>query len=591
MPSGDKEFSVEISSRTAFSNTEIGPVLNYTVNNYTHASFGGPLRASLTAYGTEAELWKLLNYIRAHITIRNEKSKKVWWGIIKSVEIRIGWLRVGISIENMYNKVTVLYTNFGDSKETDAASDSISVGEYGTKEIRLSLADATDGQASKKRDTELDQSKFPITTIDFDAQGQGDMSASIECMGIYDTLDWLYYKQEKGLEHYSQSGTGNLKIGLVYTASTISFDGTTISDSASGLSDFKKGDVFRVVNSSNNNGRHTVAQGSSEGGEITTACSLTTEASGTSITLESGNQIAQAFKQTSGSSWAAGSIQLRLQTSGSPDGYFVTRLYSSVSGSIGSFIVGGSILGASIPDTMTWTEIPLSASTTISNNTEYWIINAWSGSNVGAYYLVDLNEDLGYTSGSMQFQAASGLSFETRDPDADMLFKVTGTQETSQQIKEMIQSSGQFIDTADIAVNSGVNTNQYREGDNTAKAEIEKLLNAGTSNGLRMLCTVTPDRRFKLYEEPDPDFAEIYSLDSEKQLREPGGNPIELSSVTAGIWMSIADIIPKGADTSKISDVNRFFFEQVEYFPQTNRLLPTARRQTPVWETYEIKAG
>jgi len=69
-----------------------------------------------------------------------------------------------------------------------------------------------------------------------------------------------------------------------YTASTISFSGSRISDAAYGLKGLQDGDVIQVDGSDNNDGYYVVANGN-EPGYVIVGEALTAESAGNSITL------------------------------------------------------------------------------------------------------------------------------------------------------------------------------------------------------------------------------------------------------------------------------------------------------------------
>ncbi|MDR3418681.1 MAG: hypothetical protein P4L83_21115 [Nevskia sp.] len=78
--------------------------------------------------------------------------------------------------------------------------------------------------------------------------------------------------------------------GPIYKASTISFSGTTISDSATGLAKFASyvGNTIEVRGSASNNREYLVTAVAGDGSTITVAQALTTEAAGALVTILDG---------------------------------------------------------------------------------------------------------------------------------------------------------------------------------------------------------------------------------------------------------------------------------------------------------------
>lgn len=585
-------FYSEFTSRDDFSTPINTGDLSFTINNYTHKIQGGPFDASISVFGTEASLWNLIDYLGNGLNIYSEDGSKVWWGLVNEVQLRLGSLNVSVSLDNMANRITVGYSSFDIRKDTEWSENEFSIDKYGYKEIRLSLSDATDDQALKLRDTALAMKALPISNISFDGQSsEGSLSATIIGIGFYETLDWRYYSQAKGLEQYTEGGRG-FKVGVRYTASTLTFtSASTITDeNGSGLGRFDEGDIISISNSTSNDGSWIVTSARDTELEVDiSSASLSSAASGTSIRIESGYSVAQSFSQRSGSAWDASSVHLNVGSAGSPTDNLVVTLYTGSSASAGSLLVSGSYAGSAISDSSDWIEIPLSASTTIANQTDYSIVVYRSGSTSGSdHYLVSVNEDLGYAYGS--FQVNNGLNFFVNDPDVDMLFKVVGTQMTTSQIKETVETKGQFFAGLDIQVTSGVETNQYRDGETTALTEINALLETGTASGLRLLAKVTPDRVLQITQEPQNLFANQYKIYKDRTIQDMYGSRIPLHRCPVGVWLKLTDVVPVGIETL-VSNITDFFLEEFEYAPQTDSFMPRSRDARDPWDVAGVEQG
>jgi len=80
----------------------------------------------------------------------------------------------------------------------------------------------------------------------------------------------------------------------------------------------------------------------------------------------------------------------------------------------------------------------------------------------------------------------------------------TGTNSvaTTTQISAIITNMSPFITAVDIDDASGINTPETRDGTRRGMEEIEELLQAGTTAGKRLLCSVNDQRRLRVYAEP-----------------------------------------------------------------------------------------
>lgn len=159
--------------------------LNIQVERYTWNQFGGPDVATLRA-DLGREQYDLMQLLRAPVIIQ-DGGINLWWGYVSRIVAPNGdRQRQGMSLDNTYNYVVVAYAD-GD---TSAASNAVSIAEYGQKETRLSDVLATQTSAEQNRDIYL--SNHYRATMELDLSG-GKREIEIECRGWYSTLGWKYY--------------------------------------------------------------------------------------------------------------------------------------------------------------------------------------------------------------------------------------------------------------------------------------------------------------------------------------------------------------------------------------------------------------
>jgi hypothetical protein len=225
------------------------PLTSFDVESYAWHVIGGPLNARLRASGTELALTDLLGLLRSPIEIMGPRAEAVWWGYIDAVEVTVGAMRIGVSLDNMVNKVYVVYTRLdpgssgpGVRATTGATTSTLSTGVYGTKERYVTADRITDIQATQFANTYLEQHKLPIPRVDWGPPGVN--GATITCRGWWNTLDW---------RHYTNSNTGNIQttaqITAVVTAAGEFLRGTRILNASSYYyNEYQDGDkTARVV--------------------------------------------------------------------------------------------------------------------------------------------------------------------------------------------------------------------------------------------------------------------------------------------------------------------------------------------------------
>lgn len=198
--------------RRDFTDPEAQPEAKILVGSYSWHAIGGPERAELPASGDPRALWELLEWLRAPVEIVDERDESVWWGYVAEAKVSIGAIQCGVSVDGMYNRIAVAYSNVTPGAETAGtrattvwAQDDDSVSIYGKRELLGTLADALQAVAEGKRDALLEAFKWPAPTLKV-ASGQGNLSASLLCRGWWETLGWVYYDQAAGLEQHTTTG-------------------------------------------------------------------------------------------------------------------------------------------------------------------------------------------------------------------------------------------------------------------------------------------------------------------------------------------------------------------------------------------------
>lgn len=230
------KFSVCIMER-GFTNPLTMPGVKIIPERYSVAAIGGPKAATLNLRGNERGLWEMLEWIRCPVEILDERMSAVWWGYIHGTEINTGRIRVGISLDDVYNRVAIAYSyvppgtnTVGTRATTTWAQDDDSAAYFGTKELLASAGGMTPAQAEAKRDNILAACKYIKPVINFASGGGAVGTGKITCRGWWNTLGWKYYGQASTTDTETTA-----QIAAIIAASGQFLTGTFINP-ASGLS-------------------------------------------------------------------------------------------------------------------------------------------------------------------------------------------------------------------------------------------------------------------------------------------------------------------------------------------------------------------
>ena len=299
-----------------------------------------------------------------------------------------------------------------------------------------------------------------------------------------------------------------------YTANTIDFDPSDdIRDSAQGLGFIRSKEGIRVTGSPNNDGYYFIGevtapnrveasagygalpiQSDSAGPSVTiamahnveTETALAHELPGATVTLTAyGQQTAQGFQVVNGP-WQAGEVAVHVAKHGAPTDDLVVEIRADNGGLPGVVIASGLLDSDNVPPkTRAWRSVQMVTPVTLTNGVPYWInVKRLGAADPDNYYSLSIDTDATYTRGSLRLW--DGGAWQTRAAAAHMPFKVWGTLDTTEKIREIVQACGGGVRDAYAQTPAGVRTRKGRDGRSTAGDEVRQLMKMGDSLGRRM---------------------------------------------------------------------------------------------------------
>lgn len=401
--------------------------------------------------------------------------------------------------------------------------------------------------------------------------------------------------------------TASGRDGSSYTANTIAIQPSDdLVDSAERLNFLSANDIFQLSGSASHNGYYRVKGGGAAA--ITVAPNVGTEAAGASITLTQagsirtssvfvnempgatvtmtvhGQKIAQSFSLAANTSWTVDQIAINLKKVGAPADGVTLQLCTDSGGAPGTVLAQTTVTAGLIFSTGSWVAFPLGNVVTLSYGVTYWISIFRTGSdNIDNYYIVAVDEDLGYGRGALRLW--TGSAWVNRATNADLCFRVLGAWETTRQIQEIYTASNQHFTALDIVTGSGVVSNQYRTGDSTALAEVQALAAAGATGGVRLLVATTPDWVLRVQVQPGSGENNLL-LASDGRLRMPTGRLLPAGRLPTGQWVRLADV---PANVDALASLANIFIERAEWSNGALRLEPQGAPSA--WEIGAVSQG
>ena len=175
------------------------------------AMFGGLVGAelSLPFAGVEDEY---LNLVGKYVEIWDDEEGR-WIGLVNDVRVPYaqGSLALRASLDDLYNSVKVISAIGMEVIETDWFEDSFSIGEYGRKQRVLTVSGKTLPEANTLAGKYLSEHSEALVGIDLESMGRDEVTIGV--IGLMQTLDWVFYSNDRGYEGYAETGQGGREIG------------------------------------------------------------------------------------------------------------------------------------------------------------------------------------------------------------------------------------------------------------------------------------------------------------------------------------------------------------------------------------------
>lgn len=465
---------------------------------------GGNRQADCIASGSAESLVMLCGWLGDRLEIHNELGDLLWHGIIWDMEISIDRIIITLSLDNIYNRASVIYAvqlpdGSEESVTTAWVEDTNSINRYGKRELLYGLPATFTNSAESVRDQLLERFKIASPTIS--TQGASEFGGRLSARGLWEKAGAVYFTNPDGLvEHQGESGTQAIGRHIISTA--ISFGTSTPGGEADEIhiatGDFlplATGETFTISGATNgaNNDTFTIA-GMDASNQISISGTFTPEAAGASVRISWGDGISYdnlAMSFETDATWVCTHVAVKCRRVGNPSDSFRVGIYPDSAGVPGTVLTANETLGSALFSELTWTEFAFATPVTLTGGVTYYVgIRRTGSANLSDGYEVAIDEDLGYADGALQLY--TGTSWVTRNPDADMPFRVIGEISSTEQLEKAIAVVDDFRQSL-IQVDSLIPVRQYTIDDRMALDTIEEMLEAGTSTGERLIAWVAND--------------------------------------------------------------------------------------------------
>lgn len=457
----------------------------WTVDSLTWRAVGGPRRANLRAAARSAgELWALADLLRCPITVR-DRLGPAWWGYVSAVEIQDGARWVRISLDEMANSVRTAYRDYSPHLPGGAG------------ELRQSpwQTDAVSAEIYG-----LKQASFALGPA-LPAEAQAFADAQLR-----------------------RCARPRVTTGAQDSASDITATVYTARVECRGWWETLDWQFYQQP-------RGRLDHRLSGAGQ---------PVGGAAANLN----VAQPILLDQTQACGLGELWLRLRKTGSPADALKAQVCRDNGGIPGALIDESAVECSAVGADWDWVRFvfegaPLPAGETL------WLVLSRTGAPDAAHHcLCSADESPSQPFGPLMLY--DGSAWSPRVPAANLSFILNGVEETTRQIADMLAAPrGQFFSGVRIETAPGGLAWVYRAGDARARAEIERLLEQGTADGLRLLARVEADRTVRVYPQPSAASAGL-KIDPRGEIVRADGRRLLPSEWPAGQWARLDELSAAG---------------------------------------------
>lgn len=505
--------------------------LEFKVRRYSFAAMGGPKAAEIEATGGELALWQLADLLRCPVEIDNDTGAAVWWGYVNEVEIMLNRVKVTFSLDDMANRVALAYEEMGAGETSGVRETTAWADDAESQAIYgvKEILDSSDGTTATHAAADRDRLLQERKLPVMSIEGATGKRAEYKAT--------LYCRGWWDTLEYKYCNVP-LSLGFAYETAR-----STSLDLGSGASGYQKVD--------------------------------------------------QSFR-TGANTLNAASVGLYLSKIGAPADTVTVAIYSdSDAGFPGASLASGSLDASETTTDNAWVSVPLDSEYELAANTTYYLQVGRSGADDSDNYFVLPYDNLaGYALGDLYASTDSASTdYSTITGDLPLRLYTDDIIETSQQVYSMLVMFGQFFRRVVMDIDSGISTESYRDGDGDAQFEVEKLLEMGTTDNVRMLASVDIGRTVTVYEEPGETLETHYRVNKDFSLYDAYGAPLDKTTCPCAVWVRLGDVIPPGVGTQSVVAPATLFIEESEYNAASGELVIRPRGRRDVTDVESLRDG
>ena len=186
-----------------------------------------------------------------------------------------------------------------------------------------------------------------------------------------------------------------------------------------------------------------------------------------------------------------------------------------------------------------WVTFAFDPAVTVVQGSPVWIVLQRAGQpSQTDYYLLGVDESMAFEGGIFRVYNHVVTSWIPRYPDADLLFRVTATQDNAMQMADVMAATGQFLRGMVFQDEPGLVSVPYQPEPLSGYALLLALLQAGTDSGRELGVTVSNDLRLVVSQLPVLGESDCF-VDEEGRYYDALHTRLAVGTLPVGKWVRL----------------------------------------------------
>ncbi len=247
--------------------------------------------------------------------------------------------------------------------------------------------------------------------------------------------------------------------------------------------------------------------------------------------------LAQSF--TSTNPMEVASVGVRIRRIGNPMDQVRFQIQTDALGQPSGNVRAEAVLAASaIPtESYAWVSLWFPLPCAVAAGEPLWLVLKRDGAaSSTAYFVLGLDENLGFAEGKLLLLDASLGRWKARVPDADLLFKLNALSNSSDLMAQMVQTASCFEGFC-YEAGAGLSLPYVSETGRDCQQAFLQLLSLGVPGLGKLLVEVNSKRRLRVFPQPAPTSALVW-LGQDGRLKNQVGKDHEAAWQVVANWIS-----------------------------------------------------